>query len=36
MSKIKLVCFDLDETLIRDIHSVMYLCMLNGKEKVGV
>lgn len=31
--KIKLVCFDLDDTLIRDIHSVMLPCILNGKEK---
>ena len=30
MEKIKLVCFDLDDTLTRDIHSVMFLCMLNG------
>lgn len=30
MSKTKLVCFDLDDTLTRDIHSVMYLCILNG------
>ena len=29
----KLVCFDLDDTLIRGIHSVMLLCILNGKEK---
>lgn len=28
---IKLVCFDLDDTLIREIHSVMLLSMLNGK-----
>lgn len=33
MKKIKLVCFDLDDTLIRDIHSVMMPCILNGKEK---
>ena len=32
MNGIKLVCFDLDETLIRGIHSVMYLCILNGKD----
>lgn len=31
MSNIKLVCFDLDDTLIREIHSVMFLCILNGK-----
>lgn len=30
---IKLVCFDLDGTLIREIHSVMLPCILNGKEK---
>lgn len=29
----KLICFDLDDTLIRDIHSVMLPCMLNGKEE---
>ncbi|HEY9059907.1 MAG TPA: HAD family phosphatase [Pseudobacteroides sp.] len=33
MAKIKLVCFDLDDTLIREIHSVMLPCILNGKEK---
>ncbi len=33
MVKIKLVCFDLDDTLIREIHSVMLPCILNGKEK---
>lgn len=33
MGKIKLVCFDLDDTLIREIHSVMLPCILNGKEK---
>ena len=32
MRKIKLICFDLDETLIRGIHSVSYLCILNGKQ----
>ncbi len=32
MSQIKLVCFDLDDTLIRDIHSVMLPCILNNKE----
>jgi len=30
--KIKLVCFDLDGTLIRGIHSCMFPCILNGKE----
>ncbi|WP_367179361.1 hypothetical protein [Clostridium sp.] len=30
--KVKLVCFDLDDTLIREIHSVMLPCILNGKE----
>ena len=30
---IKLVCFDLDDTLIREIHSVMLPCILNNKEK---
>jgi phosphoserine phosphatase len=33
MGKSKLVCFDLDDTLIREIHSVMLPCILNGKEK---
>lgn len=33
MSNLKLVCFDLDDTLIREIHSVMLPCILNGKEK---
>jgi phosphoserine phosphatase len=33
MAKTKLVCFDLDDTLIREIHSVMLPCILNGKEK---
>lgn len=33
MKNIKLVCFDLDDTLIREIHSVMLPCILNGKEK---
>lgn len=33
MGNIKLVCFDLDDTLIREIHSVMLPCILNGKEK---
>jgi phosphoserine phosphatase len=31
MLKTKLVCFDLDHTLIYEIHSVMYPCILNGK-----
>lgn len=31
--KTKLVCFDLDDTLIRGIHSVMLPCILNGKEE---
>lgn len=30
--QVKLVCFDLDDTLIRGIHSVMLPCILNGKE----
>lgn len=29
----KTVCFDLDDTLFREIHSVMLPCILNGKEK---
>lgn len=33
MEKIKIVCFDLDDTLIREVHSVMMPCILNGKEK---
>lgn len=33
MVRLKLVCFDLDDTLIREIHSVMLPCILNGKEK---
>ncbi|WP_238882767.1 HAD family phosphatase [Clostridium sp. YIM B02551] len=33
MIKPKLVCFDLDDTLIKEIHSVMLPCILNGKEK---
>ena len=32
MGELKLVCFDLDDTLIREIHSVMLPCILNGKE----
>lgn len=31
MTKTKLVCFDLDDTLIREIHSVMYLCKINDR-----
>ena len=31
MSYTKLICFDLDDTLIREIHSVMYLSVLNNK-----
>lgn len=31
MSNIKLVCFDLDDTLIRGIHSVMYLALINNR-----
>ncbi len=30
---VKLVSFDLDDTLIREIHSVMLPCILNGKEQ---
>lgn len=33
MAKTKLVSFDLDDTLIRGIHSVMMPCILNNKEK---
>lgn len=33
MGKLKVVCFDLDDTLIREVHSVMLPCILNGKEK---
>lgn len=33
LSHIRLACFDLDDTLIKDIHSVMLPCILNGKEK---
>lgn len=33
MRDFKLVCFDLDDTLIREIHSVMLPCILNDKEK---
>lgn len=28
----KLVCFDLDDTLIREVHSVMLPCILNGMD----
>lgn len=28
---IRLVCFDLDDTLTQEIHSVMLLCMLHGR-----
>lgn len=31
MEGTKLICFDLDDTLIREIHSVMYLSVLNNK-----
>lgn len=31
MSDTKLICFDLDDTLIREIHSVMYLGVLNNR-----
>lgn len=31
MSKYKLVCFDLDDTITREIDSVTYLCVLAGK-----
>jgi len=31
MSDTSLICFDLDDTLIRQIHSVMYLSVLNNK-----
>lgn len=33
MGELKLVCFDLDDTLIREIHSVMLSCIINDKEK---
>ena len=33
MRNLKLACFDLDDTLIREIHSVMLPCILNGKER---
>ena len=31
--KTKLICFDLDDTLIREVHSVMLPCILNGREE---
>jgi phosphoserine phosphatase len=31
VKKIKLVCFDLDHTLIYGVHSVLFPCLLNGK-----
>jgi phosphoserine phosphatase len=31
MHTVKLVCFDLDDTLIREVHSVMYLAVVNNK-----
>lgn len=33
MNTNKLICFDLDDTLIREYHSVMIPCILNGKEQ---
>ena len=32
MKNIKLVCFDLDYTLIYEVHSVLYPCIVNGKQ----
>ncbi len=32
MKEFKLICFDLDETLIRERHSVMIPCIINGKS----
>lgn len=32
MQKTKLICFDLDDTLIRKFHSVMIPCLINNKE----
>lgn len=32
MKSIKLACFDLDDTLIRKVHSVMIPCIINNKE----
>lgn len=29
----KLICFDMDGTLIRNTNSVRYLCKLNGTEQ---
>lgn len=31
LTMIKLACFDLDDTLIRGIHSVMYLALINNR-----
>lgn len=33
MKKPRLICFDLDDTLIRDIHSVMIPCLIHGKAR---
>lgn len=33
MGKTKLACFDLDDTLICGVHSVMFLCILRGRLK---
>lgn len=33
MNNYKLVCFDMDGTLITNTNSVEYLCVLNGKDK---
>jgi phosphoserine phosphatase len=32
MQKVKLICFDLDDTLIRKFHSVMIPCIINNKK----
>jgi len=32
MQNLKLVCFDLDDTLIREYHSVMIPCLIHDKE----
>lgn len=32
MQKTKLICFDLDDTLIREFHSVMIPCIINNKK----
>lgn len=32
MEKTKLICFDLDDTLIREFHSVMIPCIINNKK----